>query len=435
MVKVYIQSEQFARKKETEANREDPAGILDGLTLFRFSHMWRNESSGGVEAYLRNLNRHLLKRNRMRILQMYLVPESGPFDIEIEQVGRGELVWIPSILKSSSGQQTTKAQRLWARLRGRLDPNFLVCHDILFSSLVRYQPSLAVFHWISEDSRTVLDFLNNKRVPFVVINHFQNTRLKRRLIRSQISKALAIGGVSGIDMPVFVRSRFTNLSDGVDTDFFHPGKAVPLGRKIEGPLILLPSRITAEKGHIDAVRAMGWLAMEEVNAFLAFAGRQESPAFTEKLKRVISKEGVQERVIFAGELRPEELRNWYAASGIVVLPSYTEGLGRVLLEAQAMGRPVVAYAVGGVAEAIGQGETGFLVRRGDVEGLAIRLSELLGDQVKRCKMAERGRKFIVERFSLDSLAIRHEKFYAKTLNHLGLRLKNMVDPQDRATQL
>ena len=382
--------------------------------------MSRNASSGGVEAYLWNLNRHLLQRNRMRILQMYLVPESGPFDVEIEQVGQGELIWIPSILKSKSGQQMTKAQRLWAKLREQSDTKFLICHDILLSTLANYQINLAVFHWISEDSKIVLHYLNKRQVPIAVINHFENVRLKLRYIKRQISEARAIGGVSNIDVPSFVRSRFTNLSDGVDTDFFHPEKAVPLARKIESPLILLPSRITEMKGHLDIVRALGLLAREGVSAILAFAGRQESSAFTEKLRRVMAKEGVQERVIFVGELNHEELRNWYAASDIVVLPSYAEGLGKVLLEAQAMQKSAVAYNVAGVPEAVRHGDGGYLVGKGDIEGLASRLKELLENQEKRYKMGECGRRFVLERFSLESLTIRHENFYAGVFDQTSL---------------
>jgi len=394
--------------------------MLDGITLFRFAHMSRNASSGGVENYLWNLNRHLLQRNRMQILQMYLVAESGPFDLEVEQIGRGEIVWIPSILKINSGKQMTRTRRLWARLRRLYNPQSRVCHHKLLSTLSSYQPNLAVFHWISEDSRIVLHYLNKRRVPFVVVNHFKNARLKRRYIRRQISKALAIGAVSGVDVPSFVRSRFTNLSDGVDTDFFKPEKAIPPERKVKTQLILLPSRITEGKGHLDAIRALGWLARDGFSVVLAFAGRQESPALIENLKRVISEEGVQERVVFAGELGAEELRNWYAASDLVVLPSYAEGLAKVLLEAQAMQRPAVTYEVGGISEAIRHGETGFLVRRGDVKGLAIRFKELLENQDKRYEMGERGRKFVAQQFSLDSLTMRHEEFYAKTLDQSSL---------------
>ena len=416
MVKAYIQNEPFAYRRETAANKEDPAGILDGITLFRFAHMRRHASSGGVEAYLWNLNRHLLQKNRMRILQMYLVPESGPFDVEIEQVGRGELVWIPSILKSNSGQQTTKAQRLWAKLMRRLDPRFVVCHDIVLSTLANYQINLAVFHWISEDSRIVLRYLNKRRVPFVVVNHFQNARLKRRYIRRQISEARAIGGVSNVSVPSFVRNRFTNLSDGVDTIFFNPEKAIPLERKIEGLVILLPSRITEMKGHLDAIRALGWLSRDGISAVLVFAGRLESPAFMGKLQQVISEEQVQEHVIFAGELDPEELRNWYAASNIVVLPSYAEGLPKILLEAQSMERPVAAYDVGGVKETLKAGETGFIVHKGDIRELSKKIKYLLENEYKGKEAGVLGRALMIDKFSLETLTMRHERFYRNALS-------------------
>jgi hypothetical protein len=55
--------------KTAEGVRGAAAQPLDGMTLFRFAHMMRSATSGGVEAYLCQLNRVLLQRNRMRILQ------------------------------------------------------------------------------------------------------------------------------------------------------------------------------------------------------------------------------------------------------------------------------------------------------------------------------------------------------------------------------
>ncbi len=405
---------------ENDINRilnEAPSGILDGLTLFRFAHIWRNASSGGVEAHLQDLNRYLLHRNKMCILQMYFVPESGPFEIEIEPLGRGEIAWIPSLSMVNQEKQTNRVQQIWATLRRLHNTRIRVCHDLLLSALANYQINLAVLHHISEDSRIVINYLNKRQIPFVVVNHFQNSRLMRSYIRKQITKARAIGGISSIDVPNFVMSRFTNLSNGIDTDFFHPKRAIPLERKITEPMILLPARVTIEKGHLDAVKTLVWLTRTGLSTVLVFAGRhQESPIFMERLKRVISEEGVQERVIFAGELSPEELRNWYAASDLVVLPSYSEGLGRVLLEAQAMGKPVVAYNVGGVAEAVRNEINGYLVSKGDIEELSKKIMALLLDQNKRCEMGARGRDFVVKQFSLKSLADRHESFYAKVLN-------------------
>ena len=60
---------------------------------------------------------------------------------------------------------------------------------------------------------------------------------------------------------------------------------------------------------------------------------------------------------------------------VVVCPSQREGYGVVAREAMAHGRPVVATAVGGLAEAVMDGETGLLVAPGDVGGLRLRSSD------------------------------------------------------------
>jgi glycosyltransferase involved in cell wall biosynthesis len=57
-----------------------------------------------------------------------------------------------------------------------------------------------------------------------------------------------------------------------------------------------------------------------------------------------------------------------------------------------------------------------LIKKGDIEGLTSRLKELIEDPNMRREMGKRGRKFVVERFSIESLTIRYEEFYAKTLN-------------------
>jgi glycosyltransferase involved in cell wall biosynthesis len=412
LARVDVQGEQFGWRSETEANTGHSQGALDGITLFRFAHMARYRRSGGVEAYLSDLNRHLLERNKMQILQMYLARKSGP--IEIEQVGRGELVWIPSLIKGSQ-EEMTLAQRLRYRFSRLFNSHSWICHDKLFSTLENYKVNLAVFHWISEDSRTVLDYLANRRIPFAVVNHFQNSRLKHSLVRTQILGASGLGGVSGVSVPSFVGNRFINLSDGVDTDFFSIEKATPLTRKIEGPLILLPSRITEGKGHLDAISALSWLRRKGIGVVLAFVGLLENRALVEVLKRAIHKEHLERSVIFAGELDSRELRSWYAASDVVVLPTYAEGLGKVLLEAQAMERPVLAYNVGGVSEAIADGEGGYLLRKGDIEGLTKRIRECLEDVEQRHMMGARGRQFVLTKFSLSSLIRRHECFYCRAM--------------------
>ena len=225
-----------------------------------------------------------------------------------------------------------------------------------------------------------------------------------------------------MNVPNPIRNRFSNLSDSVDSEFFHPEKSKPLKRKITEPIILLPSRITLLKGHLDALKALRQLRRNGINATLVFAGKlapDEKTAFMEKLHQLVSEEGLRKHVVFAGEQTAEELRDWYAASTIVILPTYAEGLGKVLLEAQAMEKPVIAYDSGGVPEAILDGATGYMVKKGHIEGLANRLKELIEQPEKQKEMGRLGRIFIAERFTAEALTTRHEEFYIKALNMIA----------------
>jgi hypothetical protein len=150
------------------------AGMLDGFTLFRFAHMFRSHSAGGMEGYLRDLNRHLLERNKLRVIQMYLSPMDGPAEVEIQKIGQGEIVWIPSFLKNTAALQLTKAQQFWTKIRTRLFTDHLVNHEYLLKKLESYTIDLAAFHWISADASIVLRYLRKRGIPFVAINHFHN---------------------------------------------------------------------------------------------------------------------------------------------------------------------------------------------------------------------------------------------------------------------
>lgn len=77
--------------------------------------------------------------------------------------------------------------------------------------------------------------------------------------------------------------------------------------------------------------------------------------------------------------------------------------------------PIIAYATGGVPEGINSGQTCYLLKTGDIEGLGLRLRELLADAGKRKEMGESGRRWVEERFSLGALARRHEEFYTRVI--------------------
>jgi len=88
---------------------------------------------------------------------------------------------------------------------------------------------------------------------------------------------------------------------------------------------------------------------------------------------------IKDFVTFLGSKDQNELPYYYAAAEAVVMPSHYESFGLVALEAMAMGTPVIASEVGGLAFLIKDGETGFHIPARDHEALAARLFDIINN--------------------------------------------------------
>jgi len=93
-----------------------------------------------------------------------------------------------------------------------------------------------------------------------------------------------------------------------------------------------------------------------------------------------------------------------AAADVVALPSLQEGLGVAALEAAAAARPVVASRVGGLAEAVADGETGILVAPGDPSALAAAIDGLAADAGLRARLGAAARERVVARYGVARMA-------------------------------
>jgi glycosyltransferase involved in cell wall biosynthesis len=110
-----------------------------------------------------------------------------------------------------------------------------------------------------------------------------------------------------------------------------------------------------------------------------------------------------------------ELGAYLDRAAVVVCPSRREGYGVVAREAMAHGRPVVATNVGGLPEAVVDGETGLLVPPGDVSALRAALERLLGDAELRARLGAAARDRVRERFSREVAATATLAAYETTL--------------------
>ncbi len=171
----------------------------------------------------------------------------------------------------------------------------------------------------------------------------------------------------------------------------------------ETPTILHVARLVDMKGTQYLIRAFEALAHRHPGSELVIIGDGPLRRSLHALTRTLQ---LERRVRFLGALPHAQVVKWMRGAAMLVLPSVhtitgrVEGLGMVLLEAAATGVPVVASRVGGIAEGVIDGQTGFLVPERDVDALSRRMNDLLDEPARRLRMGVQARRFVETRFDL-----------------------------------
>ena len=164
------------------------------------------------------------------------------------------------------------------------------------------------------------------------------------------------------------------------------------------------------KDHRMFLRAARRVVEVVPDAAFLLAGEGE---LTDSLRELAAELGIHERTYFLG--RCERVAELLSVSEICVLSSKAEGFSNSILEYMAAGRPVVATNVGGAAELIREGETGYLVPAGDDEMMAARLIDLLRDPNRSRMMGDAGKRIVEEQFSCEAQLSRTEDLYERLL--------------------
>ena len=161
------------------------------------------------------------------------------------------------------------------------------------------------------------------------------------------------------------------------------------------------------KGQHFAIEALSRLVAEFPQARLYLTGDhviEEYRPYKAKLEALIEQHGLAKQVRFTG-WRKDAL-DIVSLMDIVIHPSLAEGFGRAVLESMALGRPVIASSVGGLREAIQDGQNGFLVIPGDVDAIAIRWRELLSNPELRQRLGKEARQTVSTHYLIDDKVAR-----------------------------
>jgi glycosyltransferase involved in cell wall biosynthesis len=148
-------------------------------------------------------------------------------------------------------------------------------------------------------------------------------------------------------------------------------------------LILSVGRLIEQKGHTFLLRALPLVLGEVPDVFVAIAGDGE---LREPLREEARRLGIANRVKLLGARH--DVPNLLRSADVFVFPSLYEGQGLVLFETIFARLPIVASDVGGIPDAIEDGETGLLAQPGNPESLAKALIRMLRDGQLRKKVSD-----------------------------------------------
>jgi glycosyltransferase involved in cell wall biosynthesis len=215
--------------------------------------------------------------------------------------------------------------------------------------------------------------------------------------------------------------RIEVIHRGVDLEIFSP-QAVPAPRILalaerwrlpDGvPVVMLPGRLTRWKGQIVFLEALARLPQVELMGVIV-GGEQDRAGYRAELEQRIAALGLNSRVRLVGDVR-DMAASFMLADVVVSASTDPEAFGRIIVEAQAMGRPVIATNHGAAPETVLPGVTGWLVRPGDAAALAEAIRAALAlDADQRRRIAEQAQFHVRRHFSKDAMCARTLALYCR----------------------
>jgi glycosyltransferase involved in cell wall biosynthesis len=236
-----------------------------------------------------------------------------------------------------------------------------------------------------------------------------------RLADRVVTNADAVGRhLAGEGVPA---EKIVTIHNAVDLTRVDPklGRAEALaafGLPPDRPLVVLVANLSHDvKDHPTFLRAARRIKDAVPASAFAIAGR--GPLGTH-MEAIAARLGIGDDVFFIGPC--QEIGDLLALAKVCVLSSRAEGLSNAVLEYMAAARPVVATDVGGIREAVLDGETGYLVPAGDDVRMADRVIALLDDPEAAAAMGARGRGRVEAHFSSALLVERTVRLYEEALN-------------------
>jgi len=260
-----------------------------------------------------------------------------------------------------------------------------------FSFLIK-KPKLLHLHGID------YNFLRRHQISRFLLKHLAHLYIS---ISRQMRKELVTLGIP--------ENNIIYLPNSINTNFFTPKT------QKEDNLLLFVGRISSSKGVHILIKSLQFL--KEPVRLMIIGPPDWDIRYYQSILKVIERENQKGRhnIQYLGGMEQTELVKWYQKASLFISPSFAEGFPVTILEALSCGTPVIATPVGGVPEVVKNYETGILVPPGDYKALASAIQYLLENEDVRLKIANEGRRLIVQGYSIDVATERLRKIYTQLI--------------------
>jgi len=231
--------------------------------------------------------------------------------------------------------------------------------------------------------------------------------------------------------------RLRTIPRGIDLKIFDPRRVT--GERVAAlaaqwripdgcAVVMLPGRLTRWKGGLDLVDAIARLGRRDLICLMV--GTEQRRGFRRELETAIERAGLGGQFRIVEDCR--DMSAAYALCDVVVSASTDpEGFGRVIVEAQAMGRPVVATDHGGARETIVPGVTGWLTPARDGAALAAAIGAALAlDPAARDALGRRASAHVAANFSRETMCASTIAVYEELL--FPVQLLGRAEPEPLA---
>ena len=357
---------------------------------------------GGTERQAVQLTRMLHETGRYSVHVACLTDE-GILKADVERLGLGPIHAFPTIsfYHPSTGAQLVR----FVRILRRLKIDLVHTHDFYTNILGMTAATLA---------RVSARIASRRETD---PNRTAAQRWVERRAFGAAHRVVVNAGAIGADLVAFgvPAAKIRTVYNGLDPARFQVTAGASRADRLRAfgipprhrqvVTILANLRLTL-KDHPTFLRAAALVHAGARDTAFVVAG--EGPLL-EPLRQLVSDLGLSDRVYFIG--RCESVADLLSASDVGVLSSTSEGFPNVLVEYMAAGLPVVTTAVGGAAEAVRDGWTGFVVPPRDADAMAARILHLLNRPEEARAMGARGPGIAWDQFSCAAQLAAVEQLY------------------------